>query len=100
MIAPYLQQTDAGVRICLYVQPRASRNQVVGVQGDELKVRLTSPPVEGAANKLCCEFFAKLLVVAKGDVRLEAGERSRHKRLLIAGKDIAEVSRVLAGLGG
>ncbi|BCR05928.1 UPF0235 protein [Desulfuromonas versatilis] len=95
-----LQQVGEGVRICLYVQPRASRNQVVGELEGELKVRLTSPPVEGAANRLCCEFFAKLLGVAKGDVRLEAGERSRHKRLLIVGKSLEEVARILAPPGG
>lgn len=86
-----LTSKDDGVVIALHVQPRASRNQIVGVQGDELKVRLTSPPVDGAANKLCREFFAKLLGVAKSDVALIAGDKSRHKRLWVHGVAPSEV---------
>ena len=96
MSAPYLHQAAGGVILDLMVQPRASRNEVAGVQGDALKVRLTSPPVEGAANKLCGEFFAKLFGVAKGEVELVAGERSRHKRLLIRGVELSEADRLLA----
>lgn len=95
MTAPWLTRLGEGVSIAVYVQPRASKNELAGVQGDELKVRLTSPPVEGAANKLCSEFFAKLLGVAKGDVTLAAGERSRHKRLFIRGVTAETVLRVV-----
>ncbi len=84
-MCPYLQDNSDGVTISVYVQPRASRNEVAGLQGDELKLRLTSPPVEGAANKLCREFLAKLLGVAKGQVSLVSGDKSRHKRLLVRG---------------
>ncbi|HKI51099.1 MAG TPA: DUF167 family protein [Geothermobacteraceae bacterium] len=80
---PYLQTTDEGVVIALFVQPRASKNQLVGSLDHELKVRLTSPPVDGAANALCIKFFAKLLGVAKSEIDLVAGEKSRHKRLLV-----------------
>ena len=92
----YLQQTGEGVRIDLYIQPRAGKSEIVGEQGGELKVRLTSPPVEGAANKMCREFFAKLLGVAKGEVELISGEKSRHKRLLIRG---VHLEQVLGALG-
>jgi hypothetical protein len=95
-MASWLTPSDDGVIMAVYVQPRASKNEIVGVQGDELKVRLTSPPAEGAANKLCGEFFARLLGVAKGEVVLVAGHRSRHKRLFIRGVTTDEVSAVLA----
>jgi hypothetical protein len=91
----WLQIRDHGVAIHLLVQPRASKNEVVGVQGDELKVRLTSPPVEGAANRLCCEYIAKRLGLAKTAVTLEAGETSRHKRLFLPGGSAAEVLAAL-----
>ena len=91
----WLQLRDQGVIIHLLVQPRASKNEIVGVQGDELKVRLTSPPVEGAANRLCCEYIAKRLGLAKSAVTLEAGETSRHKRLLLPGVSPAEVLAAL-----
>ena len=96
MSVPYLHPGEGGVLVDLMVQPRASRNEIVGLQGEALKVRLTSPPVEGAANKLCGEFFAKLLGVAKGEVTLVSGERSRHKRLLIRGVDLSEAERIIA----
>lgn len=94
-MAPWLHAAEGGVTIDLFVQPRASKNQIVGVRGDELKVRLTSPPVDGAANKLCGEYFAKLFGVAKGEVTLVAGERSRHKRLLVRGLTVDEVLRTV-----
>lgn len=91
----WLQSRDHGVVIHLLIQPRASKNEVVGAQGDELKVRLTSPPVEGAANRLCCEYIAKRLGLAKTAVTLEAGETSRHKRLFLPGVSAAEVLAAL-----
>ncbi|BCA78957.1 DUF167 domain-containing protein [Desulfuromonas sp. AOP6] len=94
----FLHGAPGGVTIDLWVQPRASRNEIVGPQGEELKVKLTSPPVEGAANRLCCEFFAKTFGVPKGCVRLVGGEKSRHKRLLIEGVRRADVEDVLRNL--
>ncbi len=93
---PWLRQHRDGVTIDLYVQPRASRCEIVGIQGEELKVRLTSPPVEGEANRLCVEFFAKLLKVPKSDVELVAGEKSRHKRLLVRDVTAEELREHLA----
>ncbi|MEJ2200487.1 MAG: DUF167 family protein [Desulfuromonadaceae bacterium] len=92
----FLSATENGVVLNVYVQPRASRNELVGVQGEELKVRLTSPPVDGEANRLCREYFAKLLRVSKSSVELVSGERSRHKRLLVAGGCLREVEERLA----
>ncbi|OQY18899.1 MAG: YggU family protein [Desulfobacteraceae bacterium 4572_35.1] len=83
--APWAQTHKDGVVLAILVQPRASKNQLCGVQGEELKLRLTSPPVDGAANKLCGQFLAKLFGCAKSDVTLVSGHKSRHKRLLIAG---------------
>lgn len=91
MNLPCLRHTDAGVEIFLYLQPRASRNKVVGLQGDELKVSLTAPPVDGAANKACCVYLAKLCGLPKNCVQLLSGETSRHKRLLLEGADFVEI---------
>lgn len=92
---PWLRQQRNGVTVDLHVQPRASKNEIVGVQGEALKVRLTSPPVEGEANRLCVEFIAKRLGIAKSAVELVAGDKSRHKRLLIRGVEADEVRRAL-----
>lgn len=82
---PFLTSINDVLVLCVYVQPRASKNQICGVQGDELKIRLTSPPVDGAANKLCREFIADLFDVSKSSVKIISGETSRHKRLRITG---------------
>jgi uncharacterized protein (TIGR00251 family) len=100
VIPSWLRQTSAGVELLVYVQPRASHDQLVGVQGDELKVRLAAPPVDGAANAACCAFFAKLCRLPKSQVSLVAGETSRHKRLLLAGVDVARVLAVGEPLAG
>jgi len=93
-----LAEAPGGVFLQVLVQPRASRNEVAGLQGEELKLRLTSPPVEGAANKLCCEYVAKLCGVAKSKVELVAGDKNRHKRLRIEGVSAAELETILRPL--
>ena len=74
---------SGGVVVQILVQPRASKNEIVGLQKNELKIRLTSPPVEGAANELCRQFFSKQLKLPKSAFTIISGEKSRHKRLLI-----------------
>ncbi|HKL48592.1 MAG TPA: DUF167 domain-containing protein [Desulfuromonadales bacterium] len=91
----FLRENSEGVVLDIFVQPRASRNEICGVQGDEVKVRLTSPPVDGAANKLCRHYFAKLLKISKGDVLLIAGGKSRHKSLLLHRTSVEAVRSAL-----
>ena len=100
MTVPWLRPVPQGVELRILVQPRASRDGIAGVQGDELKVRLAAPPVEGAANAACRAFFAKLCRLPKSRVTLVAGESSRHKRLLLDGAAAAEVAALLEPLAG
>ena len=100
MTPVWLRSVPAGVELRILVQPRASRDQLAGVQGDELKVRLAAPPVEGAANAACCAFFAKLCRLPKSHVTLVAGESSRHKRLLLAGVEAVAVAALLQDAAG
>lgn len=95
MSRPGVSLTPEGIVLAVRLQPRASRTAVVGWQGDELKLRVTAPPVEGAANQLLCDYLAKLLGIAKSRVRLQSGETSRHKRLLLEGVTLEELLRVL-----
>jgi hypothetical protein len=84
-----------GIVLTLHIQPRASRNEVCGVRGDALRIRLTSPPVDGAANRLCREFLADLFHVPKSAVEIISGETSRHKRVRITGADSETLRRIL-----
>lgn len=84
-----------GIVLTLYIQPRASKNEVCGVQDNALKIRLTSPPVDGAANKLCREFLSGLFNVPKSAVEIISGETSRHKRVRIIGGDKARLAQII-----
>jgi uncharacterized protein (TIGR00251 family) len=80
-----VHEATGRVRFSVRVQPRASRSEVVGIYGDALKVRLTSPPVDGAANDELVKFLAHVFAVGRRDVRILAGESSRSKIVEIDG---------------
>lgn len=82
---------EGGVRLGVQVQPRSSRNQVVGEQDGCLKVKLTAPPVEGEANQALINFLARLLAIPKKNIKLLKGETSRHKLIEISGLSGAEL---------
>ncbi len=65
------------------VQPRASRNEIAGVIGEQLKVRLTAPPVDGKANLALLKFLAQCCGVPRGQVTLLSGDAGRNKRVRI-----------------
>ena len=73
------------------VTPRGSRNEIIGWRGNILSVKLTAPPVEGAANKSCVEYLAEALGVKRSQVRLISGEKSREKLLEIEGLTESDV---------
>ncbi len=79
------------VTLSLRVQPRASRNEVVGWTGDILKIRLAAPPVEGAANAACLAFLADLLDLPQSHIEILQGARSRDKVVRITGLRQEEV---------
>ena len=85
------------VTLSLRVQPRASRNAVAGWTGDILNIRLTAPPVEGAANAACLEFLADLLDLPQSQFEILRGERSRNKLVEITGLSQEEVYARLKG---
>jgi len=96
---PCLQRRPDGVEVRVFVQPRASRNQVIGLLGDELKVSLTAPPVDGAANKACTLFLAKTTGLPRRSVRILSGESSRHKRFLLEDAVLEDVVETLERAG-
>lgn len=82
-----ITQTSEGIVFNIHVQPRASRCEICPPKDGELRLRLTSPPVEDAANKQCVELIAKALGVAKSKVSIKSGAKSRHKVVLVQGGD-------------
>jgi uncharacterized protein (TIGR00251 family) len=74
-----VQRTSAGVRLSVRVQPRASGNSLAGIHGDALKVRLTAPPVDGAANAALVEFLSTTFGIPVRAITIVAGSSSRSK---------------------
>jgi uncharacterized protein (TIGR00251 family) len=77
------------------VQPRASRDEITGIAGDAIRVRLTAPPVDGAANEALLRFLADRLDVARSALTLVAGLTARTKVVVVDGLSAEEVRRRL-----
>ena len=78
-----VRETPQGVVFKVVVQPRSSKNMLAGLYGDALKVKLTAPPVGGAANEMCLAFLAKHLGVAKTTLAITSGHSGRRKQILV-----------------
>ena len=94
-----VETTRDGVRIRLHIQPRAARTELAGVFGDALKVRLKSPPVDGAANDELVRFLAETLGVPRTGVELVSGHSGRRKTVRVAGMTVTDAGKRL-GLAG
>jgi hypothetical protein len=90
-----LVNVATGVLVRVVVQPRAARNELSGVHQDALKLRLTAPPVEGAANRDCLRFLASLLGVPATCLDIVRGAKSRRKTVLVRGADAETVAAAL-----
>jgi len=82
-----IRELPDGIAFKVRVQPRASKNMVAGIMGDFLKIKLTSPPVDGAANAACIAFIAGILDIAKSAVVIINGQNSRLKVIKVIGMD-------------
>jgi uncharacterized protein len=80
-----IHERDGALVVAVRVQPRASRDEVVGEVDGALKIRLQAPAVENHANDALCEYLATLLKTPKSAVRILSGDRSRIKRIEIRG---------------
>ncbi len=83
--AAFLRETAVGVVLTLKVIPRSSVNAVAGVQADALKLKITAPPVDSAANAEVVRFLAQVLDVPRSAVQLLRGATSRHKQVQVVG---------------
>jgi uncharacterized protein (TIGR00251 family) len=86
-----IREQDGAITFEVRVAPRGSRNRVVGIQDGALKVALTAPPVDGAANEALRKLLAKALGVAKSDVEILHGDRARIKVLRVHGVSAGDV---------
>lgn len=82
-MSSYYSYQGEDLLLRLYLQPKASRDQFVGQHGEELKIAITAPPVDGKANAHLVKFLSKQFNVAKSAITVEKGLQSRHKLVRI-----------------
>lgn len=85
LLPSYLKESKAGCTLTVKLQPRSSKNEICGQLGDALKIKVTAPPVDSAANQTLVEFLSKTLSLPKSAVILIKGQTSRNKILQLNG---------------
>lgn len=91
----FLREQAGGVLLSVKVQPRASRNEIGEALGDELKIKVTAPPVDAAANEALIRLLAEKLDCSRGKVELIRGQTSRHKTIKLHGFSAEAVAKKL-----
>ena len=89
------KEQGGGTDIRVKVLPRSSKNQIIGKEEGAYRVKLTSAPVDGQANRALIKYLAKTLGLPKRNVDIISGERSRTKRVRIQGLSTEDVNRQL-----
>ena len=90
--------TSRGIRLQLRVQPRSSHNRVVGLHGESVKVQVTAPPVDGAANGAVQDILAAWLNVPRGAITIVKGQSTRDKVVEVVASDPEALCRRAEGL--
>ncbi|MFZ3229074.1 MAG: DUF167 domain-containing protein [Pseudobdellovibrio sp.] len=80
-----ITEIPGGIRIALYVQPNASKTEIIGPYNNSLKIKIHAPPVDGKANDEIIYFFSKLLKIPKKNISLLHGDLGRNKVIEILG---------------
>jgi hypothetical protein len=86
-----ITESKGMVTLTIKIVPRARKNQIAGIKGDALKIRLNAPPVEGKANEALVEFLAKTLGIARAQIEIVAGHTARRKIVRVRGISAREV---------
>ena len=91
MAANFLKAHADGTYLAVKLQPRASRNEIGPPLGEELKIKVTAPPVDSAANQALIDLLADKLGCARSALKIVRGQTSRHKTVWILGLTATEV---------
>ena len=82
-INDYFKITGNDIIVKVKIVPGSSKNKIIGVYNDSLKITITAPPVEGKANKKCIAYLAKYFDVAKSKIEIISGQTSKNKLIKI-----------------
>ncbi len=90
-----VRESNGVVTLAVKVVPRASKNQIAGMEGDAVKIRLNAPPVEGKANDALVKFLAEVLGVSRAQIEIVTGHTSRHKVVRVRGVTARQMEDVI-----
>jgi len=88
-------EKDGTISFAVRVVPRASRSEIIGELDGSLKVRISSAPVDGAANAELIRLLAKHFGIAKADIQIASGETSKNKRIKIANLPVTRFAELI-----
>jgi len=88
-----IRETKHGLSFDIHVNPHASRAEIAGIAEGMLKVKVTAPPVEGAANDACILLLSKKLGLRKSQIKITAGAKGRKKTILVSDITRTELER-------
>jgi uncharacterized protein len=94
-LPPYLRSDADGVVLSVKVQPRASKNSIESNAGNELRIKVTAPPVDSAANEALVRYLSDTLDIQRNRIEILRGHKSRHKIVKLFGiSSVALVKRL------
>ncbi len=94
-----IKRTKEGFLLPVRLQVRASRTEICGLYNDLLKIRVTSPPLGGRANKECIEFLSNLFGISKSSLKVVVGKKNRNKEILISRISSSNLEKILKDQG-
>jgi TIGR00251 family protein len=80
-----IESINGGVKLHLFIQPKSSKNEIVGIHDGKLKIKITAPPVDGKANAELVEFLSDILDIPKRQIEITKGDTGRNKTVIITG---------------
>ena len=96
----FIRDQPGGVLLFMKVQPRAPKNAIGRPHGSELKVHVTAPPVDAAANEALIKLLAETFDCGRNQIEIVRGQKSRHKVLKLHGVDGHAVIQKLGSQAG
>ena len=79
MVNPWYKENKNNLTLNIYVVPRSSKSEIVGIYNDSLKIKLKSPPVDNAANEELIRFLAEKLNIPKRNIEIIKGHTQKKK---------------------
>jgi uncharacterized protein (TIGR00251 family) len=91
-VVRWARERSEGVELSVYIQPRASKTEIVGLHGEALKIRIAAPPVDGQANAALTRYLSQQLDIPHHHVQLISGLSSKQKRIFIKGITLPQMT--------